>query len=44
MDASFLLGKEEPQIRTFAQQLQRDIVETTGLYGSIGIARSKNLC
>jgi DNA polymerase IV len=29
MDASFLLGKEEPQIRTFAQQLQRDIVETT---------------
>ena len=41
MDASFLLAKEELQIRTFAQKLQRDIVETTGLYGSIGIARSK---
>lgn len=41
MDASFLLAKEELQIQTFAQQLQRDIVETTGLYGSIGIARSK---
>ena len=40
MDAIFG-GKEEPQIRTFAQQLQRDILETTGLYGSIGIADLK---
>jgi len=41
MDGSFLLGKEEPQIRRFGEQLQQEICEATGLYGSIGIARSK---
>ena len=41
MDISFLVGKPESKIRTFAQSIQDKIFEATNLYGSIGIARSK---
>ena len=41
MDLSFMRDKGEKEIYRFTKRLQTEIYESTGLYGSIGVARSK---
>ncbi|MAL18505.1 MAG: hypothetical protein CL670_12475 [Balneola sp.] len=41
MDLTFMKDKCEKEIKEFGQRLQNEIFQETGLYGSIGIARSK---
>lgn len=41
MDLTFMRKKGEDEIRDFCQRLQLEIFETTGLYGAIGVGRSK---
>lgn len=41
MNVSFLLNKSEKEIIRFGRRLQQEIYDNTGLYGAIGIARSK---
>ncbi|MBO6537572.1 MAG: DNA polymerase IV [Balneolaceae bacterium] len=41
MDLTFMREKSESEIRTFVRRLQNEIYEATGLFGALGIARSK---
>ncbi|MEO9884317.1 MAG: hypothetical protein ABJR05_11125 [Balneola sp.] len=41
MDLTFLVDKSDKEVLTFSKRIQQEIFETTGLYGSLGIARSK---
>lgn len=41
MDLTFMKDKSEKEILGFCRRLQNEIYEATGLYGAIGVARSK---
>lgn len=41
MDLTFMRKKGEDEIRDFCRRLQQEIFDTTGLYGAIGVGRSK---
>ncbi len=41
MDITFLLRQSDQQVYRFAKTIQDEIYDTTGLFGTIGVARSK---